>query len=300
MRKLSYEEVKEYIESFGYKLLSEEYKNNRTKLCLQCPEGHIFEIRYSDFKNGVRCKTCSYKNNGDYFRFTYEYVKKYIENEGYNLLSTEYINANSYIEIVCPKGHKYKTKFGTFKNGNRCRECYFIYENNKTTIHSYEYVKNKMLLEGYELLSTEYINAHTKLQVRCSNGHIYETTWNSFQQGSRCPHCNESKGEREIRTILDNLNIKYISQYKFDDCKFKYVLPFDFYLSDYNCCIEFDGIQHFEIVEHFGGFDSFIDRIIRDTIKNEYCKNNNIKLIRISYKEIDKIENILIRELKLK
>ena len=300
MRKLTYEFIKEYIESFGYKLLSEEYINSRTKLQLQCPNGHIFKMTYSSFQQGTRCKTCWHKNSSEYFKFTYGYVKEYIENEGYKLLSTEYINANSYVEVECPKGNKFKTKFGSFKSGHRCRECYFIYENNKTTTHSYEYIKNKMLSEGYKLLSEEYINAHTKLQVQCPYGHIFEQKYNSFQQGYRCPYCNESKGEKEIRTILNSLNIEYIPQYKFDDCKFKYVLPFDFYLPQYNVLIEFDGVQHFKIIKHFGGFDRFVDRIIRDTIKNEYCKENDIKLIRISYKEIDKIEEILIKELELK
>ena len=88
-------------------------------------------------------------------------------------------------------------------------------------------------------------------------------------------------------------------QYKFDDCKFKYVLPFDFYLPQYNCCIEFDGEQHYKIIKHFGGFDKFVDTKIRDTIKNEYCKNNDIKLIRISYWNFNNIEKILKNELEL-
>lgn len=38
-RKLTYQEVKEYIESFNYKLLSEEYVDNKTKLKMLCPCG---------------------------------------------------------------------------------------------------------------------------------------------------------------------------------------------------------------------------------------------------------------------
>lgn len=295
-KKTTYQEVKNYIESFEYKLLSEEYINNKTKLQLQCPKGHICEIRYGDFKKGVRCKMCSSNYRP---KFTYEYVKEYIENEGYKLLSKEYINANSNITVECPNGHIFETRFGRFKNGARCQKCHLA-NNNLNTVHSYEYVKEQLLLKGYKLLSDKYVNAHTKILVECPNGHKFETKYNALQQGFGCPYCNESKGEKEISRILCELNVDYMQQYRINDCKFKYTLPFDFYLPQYNVLIEFDGEQHYKIFKHFGGLDKFIDTKIRDTIKNEYCKKNNIKLIRIPYWEFDNIKETLIRELKLK
>ena len=77
-------------------------------------------------------------------------------------------------------------------------------------------------------------------------------------------------------------------------------LPFDFYIPDLNITIEYDGRQHYEIIDYFGGLDGFIDTKIRDTIKTIYCKENNIKLIRIPYWDFDKIEKILEKELKVK
>lgn len=74
---------------------------------------------------------------------------------------------------------------------------------------------------------------------------------------------------------------------------------FDFYLPKYNCCIEYDGRQHFEIIERFGGLDGFINTKFRDTYKNWYCEKNNIKMIRISYKDYENIEEILNKEFKL-
>lgn len=71
----------------------------------------------------------------------------------------------------------------------------------------------------------------------------------------------------------------------FDDCRDINLLPFDFYLPDYNLCIEYDGIHHFEINEYFGGVDRLKYTKKHDKIKNIYCKLNNIKLIRISYKD---------------
>ena len=60
-----------------------------------------------------------------------------------------------------------------------------------------------------------------------------------------------------------------------------------------NICIEFDGIQHFEPVEHFGGVKAFKSLIKRDKIKNDYCQKNKINLLRIDYIQIDNIDNII-------
>ena len=112
----------------------------------------------------------------------------------------------------------------------------------------------------------------------------------------------QSKGERYIQYILENNNIKYIPQYSFDDCKYKYKLKFDFALLDDKgevfYLIEYDGKQHFEPIEFYGGEKHFEETKIRDSIKNQYCFENKIKLLRLKYdlsnEEIkEKIVNII-------
>lgn len=79
----------------------------------------------------------------------------------------------------------------------------------------------------------------------------------------------------------------------FIGCRDKRSLKFDFYLPDRNLCIEYDGKHHFEVTEY--GEDKLKDTIKKDTIKNEFCKSNNITLYRISYKDdlIKQLEIIL-------
>ena len=77
--------------------------------------------------------------------------------------------------------------------------------------------------------------------------------------------------------------------YKFLRTGKKQQLPFDFYLPEYNVLIEYDGKQHFEPVNFYGCPDesaikNYNDLKINDKIKNDYCENHNITLIRISYK----------------
>jgi len=82
------------------------------------------------------------------------------------------------------------------------------------------------------------------------------------------------------------MNIKYVVQKKFKNCINKetgYKLSFDFYLPDYNLCIEYDGEHHFRPIKYFGGEMSFKKIKIKDEIKTKFCKDNNIKLLRIKY-----------------
>ena len=293
MTRLTYEYVKDYIEKFGYELLSKEYIDNQTKLLVRCPCGHEYEVRYASFQQGRRCKTC----RDNKYRTSYEDVKNFIESIGYELLSDEYKNENKKIKVRCNKGHEYETRLSSLKEGCRCKKC-ITHEIAKNKKHSYEYIKNYIEDFGYELLSSEYDCDSEKIILKCPKGHIYNTaTFASFRQGNRCPICRESRGEKEVKRTLDKLNVKYEQQYKFEDCKIKLCLPFDFYLFDYNILIEYDGQQHFEIVDFYGGLDKFIDTKIRDTIKNEYCRKNNIRLVRIPYWDFNEIEMILIKEL---
>jgi very-short-patch-repair endonuclease len=78
-----------------------------------------------------------------------------------------------------------------------------------------------------------------------------------------------------------------------------YTLKYDFYLPNHNMCIEFDGKQHFT-PQSFGSdksekakIDHFIGVKYRDNIKTQFCVDNNVKLLRIPYTDIDNIDSIL-------
>lgn len=118
-----------------------------------------------------------------------------------------------------------------------------------------------------------------------------------------CPICENtiSLGEQTIISILEKHKVTYYSQFRFDDCRNKYPLPFDFYIPDKNTCIEFQGKQHYEPTQ-FGGItieeaNSNLKGVKkRDSIKSSYCKNNSINLILIPYWDFNNIEEILDRE----
>ena len=102
-----------------------------------------------------------------------------------------------------------------------------------------------------------------------------------------CGCMNTSWGELYISQILDEYKFNYKKQYSFQDCKNINVLRFDFAILDDNnnvsMLIEYDGQQHFMPVPIFKGDDGYLETQKRDKIKNDYCKQHNIPLIRLPY-----------------
>ena len=288
------EEVENYISSIGYQLLSKTYKNSDQKLDAKCNNGHIFHPTYNNFKNkGSRCPYCV---GG--IAFKYEKVKENLKELGYELLDSEYINSKTPLKVKCKEGHIIEREYNSIKEYPTCPKCY-----NSTRRLKYEYVKKIIESEEYILLSTEYKNKDQKLQMICPKGHFYEATFGNFRNGFRCPQCHKiSKGERAIQQFLEKAKIEYRFQYTFKECKNIIALPFDFYIPKFCTCIEYDGEQHFMPVT-FGGISKkradikFKQVQLRDEIKNKYCLDNNIRLIRIPYWNFDKIEEILLKEL---
>ena len=113
--------------------------------------------------------------------------------------------------------------------------------------------------------------------------------------GTGCPTCRESMGEREIRKYLELNKIEYKREKRFFDCKYIRTLPFDFYLPNYNMCIEYDGEQHFKKFRFEVDDTNLKFRILKDNIKTNYCEKNNITLIRISYMDniISKLDSYM-------
>lgn len=127
---------------------------------------------------------------------------------------------------------------------------------------------------------------------RCDCGNEVDRAQTSLMKGKSSCGCNASTGEYVIATILRNSNITFKREYSFKDCinpKTKRKLRFDFYLPDYNTCIEFDGRQHYEENGSFAELEGLDNIQYRDAIKSQYCVNNHICLIRIPFTEIDNV-----------
>jgi len=220
-----------------------------------------------------------------------------IHNFKYDYSKVYYVDNKTKVSIICKKHNIiFSQRPDSHLRGVGCSICgeekFKITQSKKLNkiiedfniFHNYNY--------DYSLM--KYKNAHTKILITCKKcGNSFNQTPNTHLRCG-CPICKESKGEKNIEKYLLQNNIIFQRQKKFNDCMNKSRLLFDFYLSEYNMCIEYDGLQHFKPVKLFGGDNGLKIREINDEIKNKYCKENNIDLLRIKYDEniLEKLESI--------
>ena len=133
--------------------------------------------------------------------------------------------------------------------------------------------------------------------------HKFEVFPTKFLQGQRCPKCSRSYGEVEIMEFLSARNVNFVQQYWTKDCKYINYLLFDFAIFDNEenllFLVEYQGKQHYKPVEYWGGEEAFRVQQIKDRIKRNYCKSNDLRLIEIPYWHESKIAEILTNELGL-
>ena len=231
-----------------------------------------------------------------------EEIKKLVGDEYTFLEKYKYCN----IEILCRHnecGHEWKIQPGIFISaGVRCPKCT---ERKKVKTHEdfEEEIKN-LVDEKYKLLD-EYIKGETKIRIKHNKcGEIFKIKPIYFLNGRRCPKCSLeriSKSEAKIYNWLNKNNIDFETQYTFEDCKNIKPLKFDFAIfkeGKVEFLIEYDGKFHYEVISSLRSKEDFILQKKRDGIKNQYCKKNNIGLIRIPYWEKNNIEAILNQSLK--
>ncbi len=275
---------------YDYSLV--EYRNNKTKVEIICPIHGIFKQRPDNHIHGNGCPLC----NIEHKKFT---LNKFIEksqkihNNKYDYSLVNYINIKTKIKIICPIHGVFEQLPKNHLNGQGCADCF----GNKLS-STEDFIRKSIKIHGnkYDYSLVNYKNDKTKVKIICPIHGEFEQMSNIHLQGHGCPSCTSqiiSYGEETISEILNKNNVKYKTQKIFPNCKYILPLKFDFYLLNYNLCIEFDGEQHFKPNNYFGGIKGFEMTQKRDIIKNDYCKKNNIELIRISYLEINNIEKII-------
>ena len=136
-------------------------------------------------------------------------------------------------------------------------------------------------------------------QCKCGNKKEVKGAYLTNGTVKSCGCIGKSAGEAIIEVILKEIGVDFQQQYTFNDCisNKNYPLYFDFAIFKDNkilCLIEFQGQQHYE--EDLSFSETLADRVERDNIKREYCKNNGISLIEIPYTDLNKINIEYIKE----
>jgi hypothetical protein len=271
------------------------YVNATTPITIICSIHGEFKQKPSSHLLGYGCRIC-----GGNVRLTIEkFLEKAIvvHKNKYNYSKVKYFNSHQKVIIICPLHGEFKQKPNNHLNGANCPKCAKINFQKNRTLSQLNFIEkaNKLHHNKYDYSQTNYISHKHKINIICPIHGKYSQLANSHLNGHGCPNCNESKGELKIKEILKKKNVIFIFQKTFNDCRNKNnkKLKFDFYLQNKNILIEYDGRQHYEPIEYFGGIISHEKLVEYDKIKNQYAEHNKIKLIRISYIEYENIDEIL-------
>jgi len=273
------------------------YVNNKGKMPIKCYIHGEFSQFLSNHLRGAGCPKCVNEKRKENLTKSPEQFEKEA-NKLYNNFYkyyNDYINVCTKVKITCPIHGVFKQRPNSHLQGQGCRKCGFekLTGRISKTLEEFEKEANIEHNNFYDYSESDYKGNKIKLIIICRNHGKFLQTPDSHLRGRGCPKCKSSKGEKKIRNYLKENNIEFKEQKRFKECRNIKPLPFDFYLPNYNICIEFQGNQHFKEVEYWGGREAFKKRRFLDSIKKSYCINNNIKLLEISYKDFNNIETII-------
>ena len=212
----------------------------------------------------------------------------------------EYVDSTTPLKMYCethdcyfnesPNTYLYKKKIGC------CPEHKHLKSEELFQKELYEKFKGNIVsMEKYQ-------GQDIKINFKCKkHNKIWKTTPIIVLLGKGCPDCVGYSSEIKIFNILKEIGYDFVFQKKFENCRNKRSLIFDFYIPKLNLCVEYDGEGHYLERFYNNRVDNPMEELIktkqRDEIKTNYCNENNINLLRIPYWEKKNIKNILINKI---
>lgn len=300
----------------------EEYQKANIKIKCKCKQcNHEWKIKPRKLLIGEGCPLCANKRIGAIRKKSNEQFLnelRQVYNDTITLL-TPYTRNKTVLKCKCTIcNYEWEVLPYSLLKGKGCPNCCKIQNRNKLAKSNEQFLNELYSIHDNNIQPLEpYITAVTKIKCKCNIcEHIWLISPASLLRGNGCPICKLSKGERYIHQFLKNNHFIFTIQFKIANCKNIKPLPFDFAifktLDDKKnkkpwILIEYDGIQHWDIFRFSKNqtkeLQDLKNRQRRDSIKTNYCINNQIPLIRIAYKkeykDMDKIaQQLIFKELE--
>lgn len=290
--------ILQLLKDYNLTLSDNDYKiiNSRYKIPCINADGYFVDINVMTLSTGeiphIFAKNKHANENLDILLAKFNF--KLLPNQKWVGIKNKY-------DVINNEGYKFSVNVDTILRGNQPLT---YYHGNPYTIENIKLYCSKNRPD-YDIISDKYIGKDKYLTFKYIGNQIdmsederyFNVTLERFiSQKQEHPIFSQSKGEKAIEKSLINKGAIYERQFSFEDCIDKRVLKFDFAVFNNNnllLLIEYQGIQHYLPVEYFGGKEKLKDQKKKDEIKRKYCRNNNIKLIEISYLDIANIEEII-------
>ena len=259
-----------------------------------CPSHGSFWQFAGNHLAGSGCKKCA-NDKKAYTQDQFIVKAKLVWGSKFSYKKSHYVNNRKSILIICPIHGIFKTSPLVHLSGSDCAKC----SDDRRRKTTENFIEDAKKISSHQYLSydkTKYINKNSKVLITCKfHGDFFQNPQDHLK-GRSCPKCNRSKGEQIIEDFLKYKKIEYKAQIKFSECKDKKKLSFDFGISKNNMMvglIEFQGRQHYQSIELFGGDAALTLYQYHDILKRTYCLQNNIPLLEIPYTQKDNIPAML-------
>ncbi len=286
--------------------------NNETLKIYHKTCGEDFYTSWHSIQNGQCCSVCSGKQVGKYNSLAYLQPDIASQLHSENEIKAEQITVSSkklcyWICSVCGYGEnkEWKTTVDNRTRKHGCPSCSgrVVSDRNRLSILYPEIASEWHPTKNGNLTPSDVsFGSQIKVCWFCPKGHEYfSTITGRTRENKGCKKCSSSHGEKKIENFLLSNDILAVSEKRFDDCKNKNTLPFDFgipYDDGFWHMLEYYGEQHFFPVDFAGRGEKWAKEQFKktkrsDKIKQKYCEDNNIPLLIIPYWDFDNIEQIL-------
>jgi hypothetical protein len=222
-RKFTFDQVKQVFEAAGFELLSASYTSSKEPLAYRCKCcGHEDTTRLEYVKAGNGCSNCWEARRGRSRKHSLDFVREKFSAKKLELLASEYTDSKTPLPYRCNEcGYEGKLRFNDLSNGG-CRECGIRRRTSRRKL-DFEIFKSDMFKRGIEVLSREYVNSGTRLQLRCLKcPRLWQATANDLRSPeSGCPSCGHKRGGRKLALKteqaaqnLAKLGITLLSKYE--------------------------------------------------------------------------------------
>lgn len=204
----------------------------------------------------------------------------------YDYSQVLYVNNKTHVTIICNEhGEFLRTPNVMLNKRNGCPTCT---KKRRWTNDIFVVEAKKIHGDSYDYSKVDVVNSKTSVEIICKiHGSFHQQIGVHIYVKCGCPSCSRERSESsavsEIKALLSELGIQFEQEKRFEWCRHKTMLPFDFSLKDTNILIEYDGEFHYK------GWGNDKEQVklqqLRDGIKTRAAKENGFELIRLSYKD---------------
>jgi len=268
------------------------YKQTANKTKIICPEhGEFHQTPPNHLKSTKPCPKCRGIFVTDFESFLNK--AREIHGDEYEYIESSYTSSQGKISFTCKKhGLQNIWLQGHISGGKGCPECSLERRTINQTKTFDDFLLDAMRVHKskYEYVESTYSSALKKMEIICEIHGSFLQSPDNHLHGKGCRKCKTSHGENYIKEILEENDIEFIFDWSDHDCIVKRPLKFDFFIPELNIIIEYDGIQHFEPSDFFGGEKAFKKLQKYDRLKNKWADKNGFKLVRVKYdQDIDRV-----------